>query len=233
MARHASLVEIDAQAARALHRAMPERLYAALKHAILTGRLAPGGRIVEAGLCEEFQVSRTPLREALNRLAQEGLLVLSPYKGYSVTPLTVAHFRELCELRRILEPGAAALAARRSTPALVAELEALAEITYTPGDAASYANYLRTNGLFHLRLARATGNGLLEGMVMSALDRHQRPCYLGLDGGIDAATSSREHFAIVAAIRAGDAAEAARLMEHHIASGEERICAALVAAGYP
>jgi len=182
MARNASLVEIDAEAARTLHQAMPQRLYAAVKHAILTGRLAPGGRLVEGVLCEEFQVSRTPLREALNRLAQEGLLVLNPYKGYSVTPLTVTHFRELCELRRILEPGAAALAARRSTPQLVAELEAVAEITYTPGDAA---------------------------------------------------TSSREHFAIVTAIRAGDAAEASRLMEHHIASGEERICAALVAAGYP
>ena len=227
-----SLVELDPHQGMMAPQAMPQRLYAALKHRILTCSMKPGTRVIEMELSTEFGVSRTPLREALNRLSHEGLLVLNPYKGYTVTPLTVAHFQELCELRRILEPAVAGLAAERATVTDIAALRATATLDYTPGVPSSYENYLRNNCNFHLTLVRSAGNAMLESMVMSALDRHQRPCYLGLDGGIDGVTSSQEHFEIVAAIERRDAATARQLMAHHLVKGEERIAAALRAAGY-
>jgi DNA-binding GntR family transcriptional regulator len=185
-----SLVELDPSQASSVPQAMPTRLYGLIKHRVLTGQLKPGVRIIETELSAEFSVSRTPLREALNRLAHEGLLVLNPYKGYSVTPLSIAHFRELCELRRILEPEAAALAAARATAEDIASLRSHAVLSYTPKNPNSYGDYLRANGSFHLALVRSTRNRMLEGMVMSALDRHQRPCYLGLDVGIDSTSRS-------------------------------------------
>lgn len=227
-----SLVELDPELTASAPKAMPERLYGLIKHRVLTGRLKPGVRIIETELSAEFSVSRTPLREALNRLAHEGLLVLSPYKGYTVTPLSIAHFRELCELRRILEPEAAALAAERAGPADLEALRAHAVLTYTPGHPASYEAYLRTNSSFHLALVRCTRNRMLATMVMSALDRHQRPCYLGLDVGIDAVISTEEHFGIIAAIERRDGPTARSLMAHHIAKAEERIAQALLEAGY-
>lgn len=227
-----SLVELDPSKVLSAPQAMPVRLYGLIKHRVLTGQLKPGVRIIETELSAEFSVSRTPLREALNRLAHEGLLVLHPYKGYSVTPLSIAHFRELCELRRILEPEAAALAAERAKPSDLEALRAHAVLAYTPKNPNSYVDYLRANGAFHLALVRSTGNRMLEGMVMSALDRHQRPCYLGLDVGIDSVTSTKEHFEIIAAIERRDTATARTLMAAHIGNAEERISNSLRAAGY-
>jgi DNA-binding GntR family transcriptional regulator len=179
-----------------------------------------------------MQVSRTPLREAFNRLALEGLLVLSPYRGYAVAPLTVQTYQELCELRRIIEGGSAALAAQRATAEEVKRLDEVAPTHDTPGNRETYVGYLRANSAFHLALVQSTRNRQLEAIVMSALDRHQRPLYLGLDVGIDGQASTSEHHAIVEAVRNREPEEARTLMVNHIAKAEDRIVRALRAAGY-
>ena len=212
--------------------ALPDRLYAVLKHRILTCAIPPGGRLVEKEICAEMGVSRTPLRESINRLALEGLVVLTPYRGYAVAPVTVRSFQELCEVRRMLEPHAARIAAVRATAEQVQALRDEASLQYTPGDRKTYEAYLRANSVFHRTLVRSTGNSLLEGMVTSALDRHQRPLYLGLDVGIDAAAAAAEHVGLVEAIAARDADLAQRLMAEHVSHAEDRIVPALRAAGY-
>jgi DNA-binding GntR family transcriptional regulator len=212
--------------------ALPDRLYAVLKHRILTCGILPGERLVEKDICAEMRVSRTPLREAINRLALEGLVVLTPYRGYAVAPVTVGSFQELCEVRRIMEPDTAALAARRATSEQIAALRSEAELQYTPGDRGTYEVYLRANSRFHRTLARSSGNTLLESMVTSALDRHQRPLYLGLDVGLDAGAATDEHLGLVDAIAARDPDRAASLMTDHVSRAEQRIVAALRAAGY-
>ncbi len=228
--RAPSLIELDP----AVHppAALPDRIYATLKHRILTCAMAPGARIVEKDLCGEIGVSRTPLREALNRLALETLVILIPYRGYGVAPLSVDSFRDLCEVRRMLEAESAALAAERATADDVRRLDELAETRYTRGDRRTYEKYLRANSAFHLALVRATHNARLEAIVMSALDQHQRPLYLGLGVGVDGKASTREHHEVVDAVRARDAGRARTLMTEHIARAEDRILAALKAAGY-
>lgn len=211
---------------------LPDRVYAALKRRILTCEIPPGGRLVEVDLCAALKVSRTPLREALNRLANEGLVVPSPFRGYSVAPLTARDFHDLCEVRRMIEPAVAALAAERAMPEDIARLYELSTLTYTPGNRASYEAYLLANARFHLEIARCARNSQLESIVLTVLDRHQRPCYLGLDVGIDAAESTEEHEKVIEAIREHDAEKARKLMARHIAGGERRILAALKEAGY-
>lgn len=225
-----SLIEIEPSVSAPA--ALPDRIYATLKHRILTCSMKPGERIVEADLCKEMQVSRTPLREAFNRLSLEGLIEMKPYRGFAVAPVTVAGYQELCEFRRIVEGGGAALAAVRASPEAMDRMLLVAETRYTPGDKATYTGYLRANSAFHLELVRSTGNGQLESIVMSALDRHQRPLYLGLDVGVDAAASTAEHFAIADAIKRRDPDRASDLMEKHIGKAEGRIVTALRAAGY-
>jgi DNA-binding GntR family transcriptional regulator len=207
-------------------------LYVTLKYRILTCAMLPGERIVEKKLCEEMQVSRTPLREAFNRLALEGLIVQSPYRGISVSPVTVEDYEELCEVRRVVEGGAATFAAERSSGEDLQRLTEAAETRYLLGVRETYVEYLRANSAFHLALVRSTRNRRLEGLVMSALDRHQRPLYLGLDVGIDGEASTKEHLEIVAAVRRRDARQARKLMVSHIGQAETRIVAALRAAGY-
>jgi GntR family transcriptional regulator, rspAB operon transcriptional repressor len=229
-ARFPSLIEIDPTVSTPS--ALPDRIYGVLKHRILTCGMSPGARIIEKVLCDEMRVSRTPLREALNRLVLEGLVSLVPYRGYAVAPLTVDGFRELCELRRIVESGTAALSAERATPDETARLSAAATLHYTPGDRQTYEAYLRANSAFHLTLVQCAGNGHLEAIVMSALDKHQRPLYLGLDVGVDAAAATREHFEIVDAVRSHDRLRAHDLMVQHISRAEARITAALRQAGF-
>jgi len=226
----ASLLDIEPSVSRPA--ALPDRIYAVLKHRILTCSMRPGEKIIEAALCQEMQVSRTPLREAFNRLSLEGLIEMRPYRGFAVAPVTVAGYKELCEFRRVIESGGAAIAAQRATPEAIERLLAVAETRYTVGDKETYAGYLRANSAFHLELVRATGNSQMESVVMSALDRHQRPLYLGLDEGVDAEASSAEHFAIVDAVRRRDSALASALMTRHIGKAEGRIASALEAAGY-
>lgn len=211
---------------------MADRVYATLKHRILTCAMLPGARIVEKDLCAEMRISRTPLREALNRLALEGLILVRPYRGFVVAPVTATAFRELCELRRILEPEAAALSAARATPEDIETLAANAKLEYTIGNHETYVPYLRNNSAFHLALVRCAHNSRLVSAVMSALDQHQRPLYLGLDYGIDAEASTREHVEVVDAIRNHDPDRARALMLVHIGRAETRIVNALHAAGY-
>lgn len=228
--RPRSLIELDPTVSSPA--AISDRVYATLKHRVLTCLMVPGQRIVEKDLCSEMQISRTPLREALNRLALEGLVVLRPFRGYVVAPLTVADFRELCEFRRILESEAAALSALRATPEDIDELAARSTLEYTVGDENTYVAYLRNNSAFHLALVRCTHNSQLISAVMSALDHHQRPLYLGLEVGMDAAASTAEHVEVVNAVRAHDPERARALMLLHIGRAETRVVNALHAAGY-
>jgi DNA-binding GntR family transcriptional regulator len=165
--------------------ALPDRIYATLKHRILTCTMLPGSRIVEKDLCSEMRVSRTPLREALNRLALEGLVTIAPYRGYAITPLTLSGFRELCEVRRILEAEVGALAAKRATDEDITRLAGLAERKYRREDRERYERYLRANSAFPLALVKGARNSRLEALVMAALDQPQRPLHMGLGDGLE------------------------------------------------
>jgi len=221
---------IDLQPDMPLAQGLPDRIYSALKHRILTCSLAPGLRLMEKELSLELGVSRTPLREALNRLALENLVILTPYRGYAVTPVQVEDIRNLSELRLIVESEASALAAERATPEEVAQLSLLAPLDYRPGDRATYVQYLRANSTFHQALVRCTHNERLVSVAASVLDQIRRPLYLGLDAGLESELATAEHNELVAAIRRRDAAAARQLATEQIRRAEMRILAAVSAA---
>ncbi len=221
---------IDLKPDMPLAQGLPDRIYSALKHRILTCTLAPGQRLMEKDLSVELGVSRTPLREALNRLALENLVFLTPYRGYAVTPVHVDDIRNLSELRLIVESEASALAAARATPDEVAQLKSLAPLDYRPGDRVTYIKYLRMNSAFHQALVRCTHNERLVSVAASVLDQIQRPLYLGLDTGLESESATAEHNELVAAIGSGDVAAARQLATEQIRRAEMRILAAVSAA---
>ena len=208
-----------------LPQGLPDRIYGALKHRILTCSLPPGQRLMERELAQELGVSRTPLREALNRLALEQLVFLTPYRGYAVTPEHLDDIRKLSELRLILEAESAALAAERATEEDIQELERTATLHYVPGDRATYDEYLRENSAFHQNLARCTRNERLVFVVASVLDQIQRPLYLGLDIGLNSKAATAEHFDLIEMVKKRDATAAKQVMAEQIRRAEERILA--------
>lgn len=187
---------------------------------------------MEQALCNELGISRTPLREALNRLSHEELVSFQPHAGYRVAPITIEHFRNLTGLRAVVEPAAAELAALRATEEDIVLLRAHAKVHFDPGDETSFVPYCRANAQFHLTVVRTARNPLLENIVMSALDLYQRPTYMGIGRQLDASNPSAKHQAIAEAIARRDAASARAIMEQHVRGGGERILEALVAAGY-
>jgi DNA-binding GntR family transcriptional regulator len=168
-------------------------------------------------------ISRTPLREALNRLNREGLVTLIRHRGYQVTPITLEYLRDLCELRRIIESESAFLAATRASREEIAELLRLAGLPYVPGERKTYAAYLRNNTAFHLEVARCSHNARLASLVLSLLEQLHRPIYLGLDIGLDATMATAEHLDLVKAIEAGDPVLARQVMSEQISNTERRI----------
>ena len=226
-----SLIEIEPHTVRPS--ALPDHVYAVLKQRILTCALAPGERLIEKQLCAELSVSRTPVREALNRLSHEELVSFQPHAGYRVAAISIAAFRNLVELRSLVEREAAGLAATRASPAQAAGLRELATIAFDPNDDRGFVEYCRANARFHLAVVRCAANPMLENIVMSALDLYQRPTYLRVGRQKDPTNPSAKHRAIAQAIAKGDAEAARTIMFQHVRGGGDRILEALRIAGYP
>ena len=194
-----------------------------LKEQILDCSLRPGARIIEKDLCARLGISRTPLREALNQLKQEGLVKLIRHRGYQVAPITLQDLRDLFELRRIVESESAFLAAARRSAEEIANLRELAELPYVPGERKTYKTYLRNNTAFHVAVAHCAHNVRLASIVRSLLEQMERPIYLALDIGIDSMTATGEHLNLVSAIEAGDSQGARQIMVEQIGNTEHRI----------
>ncbi len=212
---------------------LSDTIYSELKRRILNGTIPPGKDLPEKLLSEEFKVSRTPLREALNRLINEDLVVYRPNLGYTAATLSSAEFRHLEDLRRMVESRVASLAALRATPQEIKALRLAADMPpVEQGDDSSFSRFCLANARFHLLLVRATRNNLVENIVMSSLDQYQRPAYLGIGRVTDHEKPTRMHHDIVDALEDHDPFKAEVVMANHVIGGSKRIIKALEAEGY-
>ncbi len=140
---------------------MREEIIEKLRERIVTLQLKPSDPINEKALAKEFNVSRTPAREALLHLAAEGLVSMVPNQGARVADLNFFNLREVIEYRSILESGSAALIVDRSTPKLIEDLNGIVRdlLEIDPEDSIGMK---RHDARFHKILRHATGNQLLE-----------------------------------------------------------------------
>lgn len=217
-----------------------EDVYARLKEQILTCALAPGAELRELVLVEETGHSRSTVRTALGRLVADQLVEVRPRKGYHVSEVDLADVREVFELRMLLEPAAAELAARRAPRARVEELHDLAHARGDAGDPAAYAAYLADNREFHVRIAEAAGNQRLAAALRGVLEEMQRLFFLSRatrSGGTDdrggGEQAQHEHHALYDAILAGDAERARQVAETQIEESRERVLATLLDLSLP
>ncbi len=186
-----------------------------LREAILAGRLAPGSRLVESELTTRFSVSRGPVREALRRLAAEGLIEHWPHRGALVRRLSARAIRELFQIRVEMEQLAARLAAGSDDPEARARFAEAIRPIY--GDRQRQApDYLAENAAFHDAMMALAGNLQLRDLAM----RLHLPLIMAQVGDIlttDVLEASvREHRAIAAAILERDPEAAASLMRVHL-----------------
>src|SRR5436189_2669179 len=193
-----------------------QRVYDHLRAAILSGRLEPGAELAEVPLSEELGVSRGPIREAIGRLASEGLVTVRPRRGAVVSPLSREEFLELYQVREALEMMAVRLAVPRLRKEDFEELQRLNETMARHAERNEVARFFEANLVFHDRLLEASGNTKLQELsrqLVWQLGRY-RLRSLTLRGNLQ--RSVTEHAAILRAAKRGDAERAAHLMGEHI-----------------
>ncbi|MGY1621113.1 GntR family transcriptional regulator [Geodermatophilus sp. SYSU D00965] len=192
-----------------------------LRDMIMGGDLRPGARLGEVELAERLGVSRTPVREALSRLAAEGLVELVPNRGARVATWTVAELEGVFDLRSSLEPQLTAHAVPNATPADVDALDALATRMHevgSPGPDQDLEALVPLNRAFHDRLVALAGHPTLASALAAAIHPPiVRRNFLTYDEA-SLRRSLAHHSEIVAALRAGDPEWARAVMTSHIAN---------------
>jgi DNA-binding GntR family transcriptional regulator len=192
-----------------------ERAYRETRGRILDGRYRPGAPLSELRLAETYGMSRTPIREALSRLHQEGWVERIPSRGYFVARVTLRAIQDSFEVRRLLEGAAAAAAARAATPAEIDELGRLvaAEAELDPSSLPATSSANRT---FHQTIAAASHNRLAAELIAHCMATMDRVLALGVSALPLLRGTTAEHRAIVDAIARRDADDARRAMEEHL-----------------
>jgi DNA-binding GntR family transcriptional regulator len=194
---------------------LTERVYAMLRSEILTCVLEPGREVSEAELAERFDVSKTPVREALANLRSEGLVRTFPRRGYQVVPVTFGDMNELFDLRTILEAGAAELACQRITDAEIDNLNRLADVVYDRSEQPSLKRFIQANRDFHIAIAKASGNERLYHLLSRQIDELERFFYLGARLRDVSSETQSDHHVIVETLRKRDPAAAREIMIRH------------------
>ncbi|MGG5822531.1 GntR family transcriptional regulator [Falsiroseomonas sp. HW251] len=190
--------------------------YGRLKAMILDNALPPGTQRLEAELALELGISRTPVREAMLRLEQDGLVSITPRHGMRVLPIALADIRDIYEVLTSLEPTAAEALARRQLPAeQLRPLHRACDDMAAAVAAGDRAAWAEADEAFHRGLVELCGNRRLAGMVMQVWDQSHRVRMVTLNLRPLPQASTAEHRAIMTAIAAGDGDGARELYRIH------------------
>lgn len=195
---------------------LTERVYADLKHEILTARRRPESMLLEHELATEFGVSKTPIREALRLLVHEGWVVVISRKGYLVRPLRFEDVREVYALRQVVEPYLIVEASKRATPAQLDELE-----RHVDSQEAAQDDEIALDAAtaFHVGIAKLAGNLRAERILLSLADEGRRMHYLAptLDKRLHEDQEIKDHRDLIDAMRRQDFVKAHEVMQRHSA----------------
>lgn len=200
-------------------RVLHDYLVNGIRELILRGALPAGSRLAEAELCARFDVSRTPLREALKALAVEGLVLLQPNRGATVAPLDPVRLRDVFEAKGAIEHFIGLNAAVRASDADIADLQRLHERLVAAEAAEAPQGYTELNEVFHLRLAELAGNDELLKVYTRLQQNILRARYRINDDPERVRASLAEHEGIMAAMVARARLDLAdRLVTHNEAT---------------
>jgi DNA-binding GntR family transcriptional regulator len=193
-----------------------EDIVSRLKQMLVEGEIRPGARVPERELCENFGISRTPLREALKVLAAEGYIVLLPNRGARAAKLTRKDVQELFEVCEALEAVAGELACQRITDEevqAIAAAQATMAMHYRDGD---LLQYYRCNRQIHEAIVRAAGNTVLAALYDSVSARIRRARYITPMTPARWELAMREHEAMLNALLRRDGTGLALILRAHL-----------------
>jgi DNA-binding GntR family transcriptional regulator len=189
----------------------------AIRHALVTGQLAPGEVYSAAAIAAELGVSNSPVREAMLALVDDGLMESVPNRGYRPVTLSVADMAEIVQLRRFLEVPAAGLAAEAGPGDRLDKLQELVTVIEQTAASGDLGGNLDADREFHLAVTGICGNRRLVGQVARLRDQTRLYNLRNLAASGALAESAAEHRPLLAAITARDRVAAEELMDAHLA----------------
>ncbi len=197
---------------------LSERAYRELEEQIVTLKIPPGATVTEAALSQRTGLGRTPIREAIQRLAREKLVTILPRRGIIVSEVNIQTQLRLLEVRRELERLIARAAARRATPAERSRFAAIADEMEEAGAENDDRAFMRLDREFNLLSLEAVRNEFAGGAMTLMHGLSRRFWYIHYKEAADMPLAARRHADVARAIAAGDAAAAAeasdRLMDY-------------------
>lgn len=198
------------------------RIYRAVVNAVMSHRLPPGTHLGEADFCELYQVSRTTVRKALQRLAHDHIIELRPNRGAVIASPTPEEARDIFSARRAIEREIVPLVIRHATPASLQQIRAALEAEDQARRTGDRAGWIRLGGEFHILLAELAGNRVLQRFMAELVSRCSLIIALYESPG-SAMCENDEHQDLMTLIEQGKVAEATHLIEHHLLEIEARL----------
>ncbi|HKC19691.1 MAG TPA: GntR family transcriptional regulator [Candidatus Dormibacteraeota bacterium] len=208
-------------------RSQSEEAYARLLERIVSLAMPPGSVVNEARLREELKIGRTPIREALQRLARENLVRSIPHRGTFVTDVNITDLARITEVRVVLEAHAARLAAGKHT---TADGDAMADVLdlLRRGRVTDPRELMQLDQKIHRLVYRAAHNPFLEATLERYFNLSLRLWYLVLDRQVGLRQSVDEHVDLLEAVLASDGDLAETVMRKHIVGFEREMRKVLV-----
>lgn len=208
-------------------RSQSEAAYLRIRDRIVSLDMAPGSVVHEARLREQLEIGRTPIREALQRLALENLVRSIPHRGTFVTDVNITDLARITEVRVLIEAHAARLAAERLSGPDRLAIQDLLGVLET-GGASDPRELMRLDQQVHRQIYRAARNAFLESTLECYLNLSLRLWYLVVDREVRLREAVAEHVELLRAVLAGEGSRAEDSMRRHVVGFEREIRRVLV-----
>jgi len=208
-------------------RSQSESAYLRIRDRIVSLDMPPGSVVHEGRLREELEIGRTPIREALQRLALENLVKSIPHRGTFVTNVNITDLARITEVRVVLESHAARLAAERLGGADRLAIRELLDVLEA-GGASDQRELMHLDQQIHRQIYKAARNSFLENTLERYLNLSLRLWYLVVDHEVRLREAVAEHVELLRAVLAGDGPRAEDGMRRHVTGFEREILRVLV-----
>lgn len=202
---------------------IPEQVYRLLRQAIITLRLPPGATVIEKQITDQLGISRTPVRDALRQLADEGLVTIKPQSGTFVALIDRLQLEEGRVIRRALEIEAVKRAAERADEAAIERLTDLLALQERAGKRNNYEEFIAYDDRFHRAINELSGLPRLWRVISGAKAQLDRVRHLSAPIPGQSARVLAQHRAVVAALARRDPEASVRALSHHLDDAYDRI----------
>ena len=197
-----------------------DQAYASIKNAIITAQLEPNRRLIEETIAADMGTSRTPVREALQKLEKEGLILRRPQTGFVVKGIAEEEVEDILDLQCLLEGHAGRIAASRITED---ELRSLNDLISRQEDCSDTETFIRLDGEFHDALHRAAKNARLYDLVQGLRDSIDRYRIIVFRSQARLHLSVKDHKELVSLMRTRNGRKAEKLIRTHLIRGKNVI----------